>query len=328
MSTRITLVLGLIVATILATGCGKKDTAAAANARTAETARTPIVVQLDWVAEPEHGGLYQALERGFFREAGLEVTLLPGGPNALATQKAATGQVQIAQADSTNTLLAIAEGLPVVQFTAVFQNDPSVLMLHEENPVRRFEDLNGRTLMARPEWAFLAYLRNKYKIDFSIVPQNYSVAAFLTDPSFIQQGFSIAEPFHIVKAGGREPRFLNSWDAGWDAYVVLIANAPWARAHPEALRAFTQAAAAGWRDYLWGDPAPANAGMKRANPNNTDEFLSYSRQKIIDGKLVTGLSGKDETGHLSAERFANQIRQLRELNILKKDLRVEEVMVE
>ncbi|WP_404421122.1 ABC transporter substrate-binding protein [Nibricoccus sp. IMCC34717] len=326
MPTRFAALLCLVAASVLAAGCSRKESKPAATPATKEKALTPVVVQLDWVAEPEHGGLYQALERGFFSEAGLAVTLLPGGPNALATQKAATGQVQIAQADSTNTLLAIAEGLPVVQFMAVFQNDPSVLMLHEENPVRRFEELNGRTVMARPEWAFLAYLRNKYKIDFSIVPQNYSVAAFLADPDFIQQGFSIAEPFHIVKAGGREPRFLTTWDAGWDAYVVLIANAPWARAHPQALAAFTRAAVAGWQDYLNGDPTPANVGMKRANSNNTDEFLAYSRQKIIEGKLVTGLSGKDETGRLSPERVATQIRQLRELNILKKELRVDEVM--
>ena len=42
-----------------------------------------ITVQLDWVAEPEHGGFYQALARGFFRDEGLDVTVVPGGPTPL-----------------------------------------------------------------------------------------------------------------------------------------------------------------------------------------------------------------------------------------------------
>src|SRR3954466_14676806 len=93
------------------------------RANDAATALPKITVQLDWVAEPEHGGFYQAQARGYFKDAGLDVTLIPGGPNAFATQKVATGQADIAQSDSTNTLLAINQGLPVTQIGAVFQND-------------------------------------------------------------------------------------------------------------------------------------------------------------------------------------------------------------
>ena len=50
-----------------------------------------LIVQLDWMAEPEHGGFYQAQARGFFREEGLDVTLLPGGPGAHVMPSVATG---------------------------------------------------------------------------------------------------------------------------------------------------------------------------------------------------------------------------------------------
>ena len=69
-----------------------------------------MTVQLDWVAEPEHGGIYQALAKGYFREAGLDVTVVPGGANAFVMQKLATDKADIGQSDSTNTLLAIAQG--------------------------------------------------------------------------------------------------------------------------------------------------------------------------------------------------------------------------
>lgn len=292
----------------------------ASAALAAEKAPFKLTVQLDWVAEPEHGGFYQAQARGFFRDEGLDVTIIPGGPNAFVMPKVATGQADIGQADSTNTLLQIAQGLPVIQIGAVFQDDPSGLLVHAESSVHRFEDLQGKTIIARPEWAFLAFLKKKYDLSFNVVPQNFSVAAFLGNKEAIQQGYFIAEPYHIVKAGGQKPRFLSTWDAGFRAYAVLVTNHKFAREHPNELRAFLRAYIHGWRDYLEGDPQPANDAMKAANPNNTDDFMAFSRQMIIDEKLVTGRDadgGPANIGRLDPARYATQIKQLEELGILK-----------
>jgi NitT/TauT family transport system substrate-binding protein len=302
-------ILGL---SVLIVGCSKKP---------APASLFKITVQLDWVAEPEHGGFYQAQAKGYFKDAGLDVEIIPGGPNAFVMQKLATGKADIGQGDSTNTLLAIAQEVPVIQIGAVFQNDPSVLMLHAENPVRRFEDLNGKTIMARPEWAFIPYLKKKYGIEFQLIPQNFSMTNFVANKDLIQQGYYIAEPYHILKAGGAMPRFLYAWDAGFDAYAVLVANKSWAARHPAEARAFLKAYIHGWQDYLENDPAPAHALMKQANANNTDEFMLFSRKMIIDEKLVIGRGpdgGPAMIGRISPDRFATQIRQLEELGILPK----------
>ena len=300
----------LLLALAAATGCKKKPDAPSSGFK--------MVVQLDWVAEPEHGGFYQAEARGFFREEGLDVTLIPGGPGANVRQKLTTGQADIGQSASTDVILAINEGAPLVQIAAVFQNDPSVLMLHADNPISRFEDLNGKTIMARPEWTFLPYLVNKYGINFRIIPQNFSVANFIEDKNFIQQGYYIAEPFHIVKGGAKPPKYLYAWDAGYDTYAVLAANREWAARHPDQVRAFVRAYIRGWKDYLSGDPTPGHAAMKAANANNTDEFLAFSRKMIIDEKLVPGRNSIDDRqiGRIDPARFSTQIRQLEELAIL------------
>jgi NitT/TauT family transport system substrate-binding protein len=279
-----------------------------------------LTVQLDWVAEPEHGGFYQAQAKGYFAAQGLDVTIIPGGPNAFVMPKVASGQADIGQADSTNTLLQQAQGLPVVQFGAVFQDDPSGLLVNADSSVHTFKDLEGKTIIARPEWAFLAYLRKQYGLHFNIVPQNFSVAAFLGDKEAIQQGYYIAEPYHIVKAGGKKPRFLSTWEAGFRAYAVLVTNRRFAREHPAELKAFMRAYIKGWRDYLEGDPTPAHEAMKKANPNNTDDFMAASRQLIIDGRLVTGRDAKGDAdiGRLDPARYARQIAQLEDLGILPK----------
>jgi NitT/TauT family transport system substrate-binding protein len=279
-----------------------------------------LKVQLDWIPEPEHGGLYQAQARGFFREEGLDVTLLPGGPNAFVMPLVATGKADIGQADSTNTLMQQAEGLPVVQFAAVFQDDPSGILVNADSPVHRFEDLQGKTIIARPEWVFLKFLQKKYGVSVNIVPQNFSVAAFLSNKEALQQGYFIAEPYHITHAGGKMPRFLSTWDAGFRAYAVLVTGRRFAREHPDELRAFVRAYIRGWQDYLEGDPSPAHAALKEANAHNTDDFMAFSRRMIIQEKLVTGRDsrgGPESIGRLLPERFATQIQQLEELGILR-----------
>jgi NitT/TauT family transport system substrate-binding protein len=327
MSLKEALSLALCLAGLAGGGCSRQGPTAPSGGE----ALFKVTVQLDWVAEPEHGGLYQALAKGYFRDAGLDVVLVQGGPNAYVMQKLATDKADIGEADSTNSLVAISQGLPLVNIAAVFQNDPSVLMLHADNPVKRFEDLDGKVIMARPEWAFLPYLRNKYHIHFSLIPQNFEVANFVSNPNFIQQGYYTAEPYFIVKGGAKYPKFLYAWDAGFDAYAALVANRPWAERNPQRVRAFLGAFARGWKDYIEGDPSPANTLMKKENPQNTDEFMEFCRNMIIKEKLVIGRGAKDDsmTGRISRERFALQISQLEELGILPKGrLNVDKVMTD
>jgi NitT/TauT family transport system substrate-binding protein len=291
------------------------------SADAADKAPFKITVQLDWVAEPEHGGFYQAAARGFFGEENLDVTLIPGGPGAHVMPSVATGKADIGQADSTNTLLQQLEGVPVVQFAAVFQDDPSGILVHADSSVHRFEDLQGKTIIARPEWAFLKFLEKRFGLEFTVIPQNFSVAAFLSNKEALQQGYFIAEPYHITKAGGKMPRFLSTWDAGFRAYAVLVTNRRFTREHPNELRAFLRAYIRGWRDYLEGDPRPAHDAMKKANPANTDEFMMFSRKMILDEKLVTGRDkdgGPQKIGRLDPARYDTQISQLEQLGILAK----------
>lgn len=316
------LVLGLAA-------CSKKEDASAASSDASASAKTKITVQLDWFPEPEHGGLYQAQARGWFDAAGLEVTLVPGGPNALVNQRVATGQAQLGQGESVTTLLDVHKGLPLLQVAAVFQNDPSVFLLHPESPVRDFKDLAGRKVIARPSWVFLDYLRQKYAVDFTVIPQNFSLANFIADKELIQQGYYIAEPYFIQQGGAPAPRYLYAWDAGYDSYGVLVANPTWAKNNPAALRAFLAAYVRGWRDYLEGDPTPAHEAMKAANDKNTDAFMAFSRQMIVDEKLVIGRDASDSArvGRLDAARYAAQIKILEDLKLAPVGaLKVSEVM--
>jgi len=300
------------LAVALAGGCAKKP---ADSSAPPAPARPKIIVQLDWVAEPEHGAFYTAEALGYFRDEGLDVTLLQGGPNTYALTKVATNQVQLAQSDSTNVLLAIQAGAPLVNVASIFQHDPSVLMTQVTNPVNTWADLNGKSIMARPEWAFLPYLREKYGIQFQVIPQNFDLGRIAVDPTFIQQAYYIAEPYYLAKQGVKV-KFLHVWDTGFDSYTTVVTSRDFARDHGDQVRAFLRALYRGWQYYIEKDPEPAHAIMLKINPKVTADYLEWSRHQIIDAQLAHDKDG--DYLQMSPERYQREIGQLEDLNILPK----------
>src|SRR5947209_6271253 len=101
----------------------------------------------NWVAEAEHGGFYQALADGTYRRYGLDVTIMPGGPNRNNRLLLAAGKLDFFM--SANTLQgfdAAAQNVPIVTVAAIFQKDPQVLLAHPGQGIERFEDLKNLTL--------------------------------------------------------------------------------------------------------------------------------------------------------------------------------------
>ena len=312
--------LPFVLIAMALSGCARKPATTAAG-----PALFPLTVQLDWVAEPEHGAFYTAEALGYFRAEGLDVTLRQGGPNTYVQQKVATNQVQLGQADSTSVLLAIQAGAPLLNIASIFQHDPTVFMMQAANPVNTWSDLAGRSVMARPEWAFLPFLRRKFGLNFQVIPQNYDFARIAADPNFIQQGFVIADPYSLVQRGVKL-KFLHVGETGFDTYTSIITNRTFAREHPAELRAFLRALYRGYREYIEHDGNAAHAIMLRINPKKVSRaYLEWSRQQIIDARLA-----RDEKADYLAidpERYRRQIGQLEELGILPKgSLTVDKVM--
>jgi NitT/TauT family transport system substrate-binding protein len=307
----------ILLSILISNGCSKKNTPPVP----AKDKLLPISVQLDWFPEPEHGGLYQALAKNYFTDEGLAVTLISGGNNILVTQMLASSRAQIGQSDSTKIILAAARGLPVKIIGAVFHNSPSGLMLHADNPISRFEELDGKTIMARTEALYIPYIKKKYGITFNVIPQNFGLGQFMSDKNFIQEGFYIAE-FYFIEKEGVKPKVLNLWDSGYMNSLVLAANTEFIESHSVAVDRFMHAFIKGWSEYLEGDSIPAREAMKEANRKISrvveDDFLDFSRKIIIRDNLARGnkLWGENY-GILSIERVEEQISQLIDLEVLK-----------
>jgi len=80
----------------------------------------------------------------------------------------------------------------------------------------------------------------------------------------------------VKKESGIEPKVFLLADSGWASYSALVAVGPkWLSDKHQAVQDFVDASIEGWYDYLYGDPAPANALIKKDNPEMTDDLLAY-----------------------------------------------------
>jgi NitT/TauT family transport system substrate-binding protein len=273
-----------------------------------EKGLTPVSIQADWYAEAEEGGNYQALARGFYRDAGLDVNILNGGPGGYPMQKVATGVADMALGRSDDVILAVARAhLPLLIICAYMEKDPMSVLVHAEGPVRDFPDLAGRVVMADPTSAWISYLKATYSMEFSIIPLNYGLGEFMADKNLIVQGFATSEPYFLQQHGVASRTLLIA-SSGYKPYRVIIANRGFVRAHPDATRAFVAATLKGWEDYIDGDPSPANKLIFARNEALTADFMKFSVKAMADNHLVRGDPALGERlGLMTRKRMLEQV---------------------
>src|SRR6267143_6068258 len=105
----------LLVAGLFALGCRHSS---------GETGLAKVTLQADWYPQPEHGGFYTALVKGYYREEGLDLIIVPGGPFAVASKQVASGAAQFGMDSSDHVLEGVSEGEPLVAVAATMQRDP------------------------------------------------------------------------------------------------------------------------------------------------------------------------------------------------------------
>ncbi len=267
-----------------------------------------IILGTDWRAEPEHGGYYQALATGLYAQAGLEVTIRQGGPQVNHSQLLAAGKIDMAVAPNSFIPLNLAEQkVPVVAVASMFQKDPAVLIAHAGQGSDTLAALKGKKIMISPDTriGFWRFLKSKYGFtDDQIAPYTFNLAPFLADPKAIQQGYVTSEPYQIERAG-KKPAVMLLSDAGYTSYASLVVvPKKLIETRPDLVQKFVDATIKGWVSYLHGDPAPANALIKKDNPDMSDELLAYGRAKLLEYAIVeSGDATSKGIGAMNDERW-------------------------
>lgn len=280
----------------------------------------------NWVAEAEHGGFFQAVADGTYKKYGLDVTIVPGGPNENNRMLLIASKIDFFMA--ANTLMsfdAIANNVPVVTIAAVFQKDPQVMLTHPDVKVGRIEDLKPLTLFVSKEGmtSYFQWLKSEYGFsEKNVRPYNFNPQPFIANPKSAMQGYVTSEPFAVEKAAGFKPNVLLLADYGFNTYSTLIeTRRDIVEKKPDLVQRFVDASMVGWYNYIYRDNSAGNGMIKKLNPEMTDELLAYSVAKMKEYGIVdSGDSLKNGIGAMSDERYTSFFNKMVKAGVVKADL--------
>lgn len=280
----------------------------------------------NWVAQAEHGGYYQALADGTYRKYGLDVTILPGGPNANNRILLPVGKIDFyMSANLLQAFDAVAQNIPTVAVAASFQKDPQVLMAHPGQGIDKFEGLKKLTILVSKEGmaGYYQWLKKDYGFtDAQVRPYTFNPQPFLADKKMAMQGYVTSEPYAVETQGKFKPVIFLLADEGFSTYSTLIeTRRDLVEKKPDLVQRFVDASAIGWANYIYGDNKAANELIKKQNPEMTDERLAYSIAKMKQYGIVdSGDSIKLGIGAMTDARIKDFFDKMARSGVLKPDL--------
>ena len=285
---------------------------------------TKVTFATNWKAQAAHGGFYQAVADGTYRQYGLDVTIQQGGPQVNNRPLLPAGRIDFLM---TGNLLHsfdnVMNKVPTVVVAAMFQKDPQALMAHPGQGYEKFDTLKNAplALVAKDgQFSWWQWLKAVHGFkDETLKPYNYTLAPFLANPKAIQQGYSVAEPIYVENQGRFKPVVHLLADHGFSTYSTVIeTTTDMVAKRPEIVQRFVDASIVGWVNYLYGNRSAANAMLLKDNPEMTAAEIEASvalmkSQGIVD----SGEAQKAGIGAMSAARIQDFYGQMVKAGLYK-----------
>jgi NitT/TauT family transport system substrate-binding protein len=292
----------------------------------AQTTLDKVSFGTNWVPEAEHGGFFQALADGTYKNYGLDVTIVPGGPNDNNRMLLIAGKLDFFMA--ANTLMsfdAVANNVPVVTVAAIFQKDPQVFLTHPESNVTKLQELKPLTLFVSKEGisSYFQWLKSEYGFsEEKVKPYTFNPQPFIADKQSAMQGYVTSEPFAVEKAAKFKPGIILLADYGFNTYSTLVeTRRELTDKKPDLVQRFVDASIIGWYHYIYGDNTLGNALIKKLNPEMTDELLAYSLARMKEYGIVdSGDTLRNGIGAMTDERAASFFDKMVRAGVVRPDI--------
>ncbi|HEX8340798.1 MAG TPA: ABC transporter substrate-binding protein [Tepidisphaeraceae bacterium] len=289
-------------------------------------AAAQLTLQLNWKPEPQFGGFYAAEQIGAFKKRGVDVRVEPGGAGLPVVQMVGTGRVAYGIVSADELVIARSRGIDVVALLAVYQTNPQGIMTRADRGITQLADLFAQpgVLAMQKGLPYALYLEKKYGFGkLEIVPSPFGdLTAYRRRKDYAMQCFVTSEPLNAAKTGV-EPRTFLIADSGYNPYTtVLVTRGDHLRASPDEVRHVTDAAREGWTAYL-ADPKSFNDAMRKLNPSMDEQ--TYAASAAAQKPLIeTDQTKANGIGSMTADRWAELIAQLRDLGLIKSEVKAAE----
>ncbi|CAJ1316724.1 ABC transporter substrate-binding protein [Paenibacillus nuruki] len=333
------LVIMLVIMITMLAGCGgmksaSTDTGTTANANEA-TSTEPVTVklQLKWVPQAQFAGYFVAKDKGYYEQEGLNVEILPGGPDIVPEQQVAGGSADIG-VDWVGSLLTSQEQeMPLIQIAQIFQKSGLVVVSKKSAGINTPADLKGKKVgnwMGGNEFELLA-LFDKYGLDpnkdVSFTKQGFTMDQFLGGELDAASAMTYNE-YQILLESGLKDSDLNVIDMNDEGVAMLednlFANKEWLDANKETAAKFVRASLKGWKDAIADPEAAVDSVMKQAESGSTTKEHQLKMMQEV-AKLIQP-EGFDETkmGYTDDKMFQQTADIALKFGVIKEAANVQE----
>ncbi|GGY92373.1 EAL domain-containing protein [Pseudoduganella plicata] len=251
--------------------------------------REQVVLQLKHTHQFQFAGYYAALEKGFYREAGLDVTILEGADGDAPERAVLSGRAQFGTGSST-LLLSRLSGKPVVVLAVVFQHSPYAMAMRQQGTVPDIRRIVGGKVMLGPKTdqlnqadELVAYLRKQ-----GVAPERLQRLEHSYNPEDLIKGrvdamsiYTTNEPDYLDRAGFpydiHTPR-----SAGIDFYGDnLFTSEHEISAHPERVKAFRAASMRGWQYAMSHQEEMVDLILSKYSQKHDRQHLLYEARQMV-----------------------------------------------
>ena len=312
------LFLALFMAALLA-GAVNSPTLSAAEVK--PRALTKVTLQLKWAHQFQFAGYYAAQAKGYYRDRGLDVTILPATPGGKPMESVAEGKAEFG-VGTTDLLMMRAAGVPVVVLAVIYQHSPLTLMLDARNDIHNIHQLaRGKIMVAPHETELNAYFAAE-GLDISqmnFVDHTFDIEDLKSGRVDAMSIYSTDEPYQYAKEVG-PVRLFRPIDGGVDFYGDnLFTTESVLKNDPAMVQAFLDASLDGWR-YAMKHPVEI-----------VDLILdTYSKRKARDNLLFEARKSADliladvvPVGFVNPARWERIAQHYAGLGLLPKDMSLE-----
>ena len=295
--------------------------------------RRTLTVQFGWLPDAHHSGFWVALDKGFYREEGLDVRLLPGGLDSSPIKAVVSGVADIGQAGGLEQLItARCEGLPIRAFAAFHRDTPHALISLERKPIRSARDLPGKTVAIAygdaAELLFRAFLEKSgvSMNEIHPVPFRFDLTPLMHGDVDAITGFATDQPA-TLKSKGFTPVVLSYSKLGVRSYgYTFFTSERTLGTRKRDLEAFIRASRKGWQ-YAIEHPDEAVKTMLRYYGESLTSDVESEKLSLVR-KLMCDPNGTLADWRLARSRVEEVIARMKSQGILKTELTYDDLVDE
>ncbi|MBI5523783.1 MAG: ABC transporter substrate-binding protein [Desulfarculus sp.] len=282
-----------------------------------------VVVQLRWLHQFQFAGYYAALENGYYREAGLDVTLVEGGPGRDPIEEVLSGRAQYGAA-SNEVLLARLRGKPVKVLAVIFQQSPSILLARKASGINTPQDMLGQRVMMMPgmgDAELLAmFMKEGVRLEkIHRLPTSFNIDDLITGKTDAINAYLTNEPYYLEKKG-MAAAIIRPATYGINFYGdCLFTSEQEIKDNPERVKAFRRATLRGWQ-YAMDHPEEVIELIlaKHAAKKTRDHlrFEAAAMRELLQPEMI-------QMGHMNPGRWRHMAETFADLGLVARDFKLE-----